>query len=373
MTTTSTPTAAVPREFSIHLDLLRFGAAFMVMLFHIKLEKLGPENILRFIPSHGHTFVILFFVLSGYVIAATADRKKDSGLREFLLDRMARVYSVAVPVLVVCSLFALFLSTTFDPQRLWTSGTDQIYTTLGLNLLFLGQSWHLQMTPFTNNPYWSLCYEVMYYALFAGFVFLRGIPRILTVSLAALLAGPKVLLLLPCWLLGVAAYHWRDRWRLGRTTAVLVAFILPVLILIALNQIGFSPAVRAFTKAWFGAAYEGLYFSNDFLIDYAAASLVAIHLYAARYIGLRWPDRISTAIKAGAAMSFTLYLFQGPLVMVVSTALGPRHGEWTAFVVAAVGIPIVCYGIAGITESRRGAVRRWLDQWLPGGRQRALV
>ena len=90
---------SIPHHFSVYLDLLRFGAAMMVLLFHMRNLKIGPDKLLNLIPAKGHDFVVLFFVLSGYVISATVDRKNQS-LRDYALDRMARVYSVAIPALI---------------------------------------------------------------------------------------------------------------------------------------------------------------------------------------------------------------------------------------------------------------------------------
>ena len=359
------------REFSTHLDLLRSGAALFVMLTHLANRGLGPDNVLLAIPKRGHDAVILFFVLSGYVISAAADRKRLQGLREFALDRMARVYSVAIPVLLISTVLALlFFDISATPQK-WYTGTDYPYITLSLNLVFIGQSWQLNMTPFMNQPFWSLCYEVMYYAGFAFFLFLRGWPRVVAMLLVAILAGPKILILMPCWLLGAGAYHLRDGWRLERPVALLVAFILPVIILLVLHRIGFAPAVRAFTTIWFSNAYELLDSSKDFLIDYVTASLVAVHLYAVRYLGMRWPEWLNSVIATCAAMSFTLYLLHDPLLSLVAIAFGPQRSGWEALLVATIGVPIICYGIAGVTELRRGAVRQWLDRWLPGGKRAA--
>lgn len=363
------PRSSLPKGFSVYLDLLRFGAALMVLLFHVKKLGVGPPAILRFIPDRGHDFVILFFVLSGYVIASAADRKRDKGLREFALDRMARVYSVAVPLLVLCTVLAVFFHNWFDPQRSWVNGVDHPYATLALNLVFMGQSWWLHMMPFMNDPYWSLCYEVMYYAAFGAVFFMRGGARWAALAFVLALAGPKVLLLMPCWLLGVAAYFWRDRWKPSRVTAAVCAVAVPVVVLALLHKFGFALAVRALIKAWFPQHYDALDFSNDFLVDYVAAAIAAFHLYAIRYVGLRWPQDLKSFITAGAAMSFTLYLFHMPLVFVVLNAFGIQSTSLLAFLVCAIGIPLACFGLSRVTESRRSVVRGWLDRLLPLGPQ----
>ena len=365
MNTDSKRLDAMPAGFSAYLDLLRFGAAFMVLLFHIKKLELGPAGLLRFIPDRGHDVVILFFVLSGFVIASAADRKRQKGLREFALDRMARVYSVAVPLLVFCTLLALFLHQQIDPKRNWANGIDYPFLTFGLNLVFMGQSWWLHMMPFLDDPYWSLCYEVMYYAAFAACFFLSGWQRWVSLVVIAALAGPKVLLLMPCWLFGVAAYFWRDRWQPSRGLAVVVAVIVPAAILFALHRIGFAPMMRAITKGWFPTSYDALDFSNDFLVDYTAASLAALHIYAMRYVGLRWPGALQSFITAGASMSFTLYLFHMPLLFLVMNGLGAGRSSLAAFLVSAIAIPLICYALSFVTEARRAVVRGWLDRLMP--------
>ena len=46
-----------------------------------------------------HTAVIVFFVLSGFVISWAAER--DGTAREYILNRASRIYSVALPALAL--------------------------------------------------------------------------------------------------------------------------------------------------------------------------------------------------------------------------------------------------------------------------------
>jgi len=70
------------------------------------------------------------------------------------------------------------------------------------NVAFLSQS-GAAYGPVWNPPYWSLCYEVWYYALFGAAVYLPPARRMLWLVLLAAIAGPRILLLLPVWLAGV--------------------------------------------------------------------------------------------------------------------------------------------------------------------------
>jgi len=84
-----------------------------------------------------------------------------------------------------------------------------VHPTLGyaLSAVFLGESWTLAVLLGFNVLFWLLNYEAWYYALFAAATFLRGRLRAGALGVAALLAEPKILLLFPVWLIGVAA--WR--------------------------------------------------------------------------------------------------------------------------------------------------------------------
>src|SRR5579864_647020 len=61
--------------------------------------------------------------------------------------------------------------------------------------------------PTWDQPYWSLCYEETYYALFGCAMLLRGTKRVIWCVAIAIIAGAKILLLAPIWLVGVGLTH----------------------------------------------------------------------------------------------------------------------------------------------------------------------
>jgi peptidoglycan/LPS O-acetylase OafA/YrhL len=344
----------IPRYFSIYLDLLRFGAAMMVLLFHIMLLDIGPDYLMRLIPARGNDFVILFFVLSGYVISATVDRKKEQSLRDYALDRMARVYSVAIPAL----LLSLFLVIVLQQPAVE-------YTKILYNFFFLGQTGFIYLNPLHNAPYWSLCYEVMYYILFGCFVFLDGKKRLISLLIFGLIAGPKVLVSMPCWLLGVLIYHLRDKINLKLPQAIFVAIIIPVMLALLCHEINFDQRVTEFSKSLLGKYYDYLFHSGDFLIDYAKAVIIAIHLYGMGFIAINWPKLLESFITKAAAMSFTLYLMHNIFVMLIFNNIPRDSRGLLVFGLAAAGIPLLCYFVSLFTEARRPQLRKYLDNWLP--------
>ena len=80
---------------SFYLDGLRFGAAFTVFLAHYSVQRISGGF---FWPSfaYGHTAVLVFFVLSGFVIAWVTETRERS-LEDYILSRAARLYSVIIP------------------------------------------------------------------------------------------------------------------------------------------------------------------------------------------------------------------------------------------------------------------------------------
>jgi peptidoglycan/LPS O-acetylase OafA/YrhL len=77
------------RPFSLYLDCCRFLAAVLDVISHF-----APYGVIAAAPHHwwlrlGRESVIVFFVLSGFVIAYTAERKNTS-LRGYCVARSPR-------------------------------------------------------------------------------------------------------------------------------------------------------------------------------------------------------------------------------------------------------------------------------------------
>jgi len=194
---------------SLYLDALRFGAAFVVFVSHYVAERYSGGLFWQGMP-YGRTAVLVFFVLSGFVIAWVTETRERT-LEDYTLSRLARLYSVIVPVFVVTAILD-GLGMAIDPAIYGPESHHSLIQSLlgyGLSAVFLGESWTLSVVPGSDIPYWSLNYEAWYYVLFAAAVFLQGGRRIAALVTAALLAGPKILILFPIWLMGVAAWRWR--------------------------------------------------------------------------------------------------------------------------------------------------------------------
>src|SRR3954469_21106348 len=129
---------------SVYLDLIRFGAALVVVLSHAWLI-LFPA-----VPLHwpGPAAVIVFFVLSGFVIAYVTDGH-DRTLADYALNRLSRLGSVGLPALAFgavvsyFSRFPLFSQLPIDRGSLLSAAA---------NVLFVGQIWFVNLAPPDLSP-----------------------------------------------------------------------------------------------------------------------------------------------------------------------------------------------------------------------------
>ncbi len=170
----------------------------------------------------GDIAVPVFFVLSGFVIRyVTVTRERT--LREYLIDRASRMYSVVLPAaLLTLALNGVCarLAPAYYQQFFAAFATHPLSRIL-LNLTFLSQSWSHATVFFIDSPFWSLSYECLYYLGYGLFFYLRGATRAVALLLWAILAGPQVLFLLPVWALGCCLYElYRERGRLSLIVAL---------------------------------------------------------------------------------------------------------------------------------------------------------
>jgi peptidoglycan/LPS O-acetylase OafA/YrhL len=313
---------------SIYLDLLRSLAALAVVLGHA--TSMFP---LPHITIWGHEAVIAFFVLSGYVICHAADTRETDG-RSFVVARLARLWSVLVPAMVL-TLVCDYAGRTFGPNAAAYAHvpTDHPVLRVGAMLVFLSESW-VSVQPLSNGVVWSLCAEFWYYMIFAAWVFAPpGRVRAVLVAAACGLAGHKALLLLPVWLMGVALQRSRSLRRLGLGTGAAV-FAGSFLAIAAILLSGVSLPLSHVMQGWVGPfLYRQLAQARLFWFDWLLGALFAAHLAGARTVMAHVPlERIAAPVRACAGVSFAAYLFHVPLLDVCAAFLPPDQG-WLGIIV----------------------------------------
>src|ERR1700747_3142312 len=101
------------RSTSLYLDLLRFAAAVCVVVSHLSWGPFGGRWLWRLQPI-GFDAVLVFFVLSGFVVAYAAETK-DASVTDYALSRLSRLYSVVLPALILTVVLAT-VGSTLNPE-----------------------------------------------------------------------------------------------------------------------------------------------------------------------------------------------------------------------------------------------------------------
>ena len=341
---------------SIYLDVFRFLAAIGVFLSHAE-QHAGAPGVLP--PLYlDHKLVIFFFVISGYVIAASASRP-DRTLANYTADRLARLSSVVIPALVL----------TYCLDKIGAAVTPEMYAAIDphwqplrflVNLVYCQQLWFLCVNPSSNTPLWSLGYEFWYYALFAIWVFVRpkSVKAVLLL-LVSLLVGPKILLLLPAWVVGALAFHAAKTVRCSYRNSVLL-FIGSGLVLA--GAIVFAVPLGLTNGL---AGQPPLYYSANFIGDNIFAVLVAGHFLSCALLSGHIaknlePYRAVRFIRWLASHTFSLYVYHMPILYFIR-AIGRYDANniyaVLAAMVLALGIIVV---LSKLTEERYPVLRAWL-------------
>ena len=286
-----------------------------------------------------HSAVVVFFVISGYVIASAA--RRDGSAAGYAVSRAARIYSVALPALALTFILDVATgNTSYQHAQPWKY--------LPLFLGFATDWWFLTENAFSNVPYWSLSYEVWYYVIFGIALFAHGWWRWLLIGLVLALIGPRQWLLLPVWLLGVALHRAP---RVPRPRWILAAALLGGVVL---HASGLDAALNGRVNDILGG-FPGthLRYSQYFVGDYLFAALVAVAIVAARDAELGFLARWRGPIAAAASVSFSMYLMHYPLFVAFASVFPGNN--WV------IGLgTLACVVAFGILFERNKAVARRL-------------
>ncbi len=341
------------RETSIYLDAVRLSAAILVFLSHAAWQQ-SSGGLLWQLLGHGREAVDVFFVLSGFVIGYAVDGREPDAL-SFGINRAARLYSVALPALILT--FGLdAIGRTLRPDLYLGWCCDVAGSEAGQffrSIVFLNEIWSKHAPPGSDVPYWSLGFEALYYAAFGLAWFAPRPWGLLGAAAVMLLAGPGIAILFPLWLLGWFCYQLCARHTPGpRAGAILLLASLAGAIAYVVwgTRSGELYSAFALTAARL----------HDYAMDYAAALVFATNLVGFRAVSARFPgglDRIAPAIRWLAGATFTLYLFHQPLIHALVAVAPWPQASWQTRTMVFVAVPLLVLPLAELTERRRDAWR----------------
>ena len=354
-------------ETSIFLDAMRFSAACVVFLSHLT----GSEfNTTLPWVRWGHEAVVIFFVMSGFVIAHVVDKREQSAA-SYAAARLGRLYSVMLPALALTALLDP-IGRLSAPELYARIPDDAPALRIAASLLFIQQSWNLTVMPLSNGPFWSLGFEFWYYVIFGAWQLTTGHTRVVVMTVGALVAGPRILAFFPLWLLGVLAYRLHQNWQPPARLQTLF-FTFAALSFVSLFVLGHpASTLTSFIEGIFPDGYidTGLLriFAGD--IPKLPADLLLGLTFAALIVFLphyRWRSiaakRSARAIRHLAGSTFSLYLFHVPLLYFFVAIANIQRDNATQIVLTGAAVLLSSHMLSYLGE-RHVATYRRLFYWL---------
>jgi peptidoglycan/LPS O-acetylase OafA/YrhL len=290
---------------SLVLDTLRIIAALTVLIYHAY-DQWFPSslNTISLSGNAAHTAVIVFFVLSGYLISHATARTKD--ISTYAEARLSRLCSVVIPALLI-TLIAQIVVQKIDPVLGNNYTRGALLPRYLISMSFLNEIWFFSAAPPINSPLWSLSYEFWYYVIFGLWIYIRkDIWGFLLLLGACLIAGPKILIMMPIWLAGSAAYNLKRPSINNKLAWLMVAIALSFLIL----SIVYLPVFP------YTIGKSPLFFSNQFITDYVLGFIIAVSLWilpSGNNVKGKsiWIERY----RIVADLTFPLYVLHFPLLV----------------------------------------------------------
>ena len=315
------------RSFSIYLDLVRFLAACLVYVYHSN-QRLLVSDILP-ASTYGHSSVIVFFVLSGFVISYITDTKEKKFI-SYAASRFSRVYSMVVPALILTIVLDSIGRQLYP--ALYGYPFDNFMIRSASSLMLLNEIWFISITSFSNVPFWSVCYEMWYYTAFAIFMFLPRRTGLLIIAGLAMLLGPKIALLAPIWGAGVVLYRWNAFTTLSERRAWLLV-IASLCGIVVFHLADISTLATSQMKALIGAKWHAeLTFSKFFIGDYLLCILIFFHFVGMRKVCPRLEPallKVEMPVRFLARYTFALYLLHQPLFLFWGAVIHGDPAGWT--------------------------------------------
>ena len=336
---------------SVCLDVLRLGSAVMIAVAHLTQPyfSVGWPNL----TDQGRPALVMLFLLSGLVIRYVTEIRRGR-MTDFWVDRISRVYSVVVPALlftIVSSYIAMRVNPAFYLPN-WGMNQDRPILRIFMNLIFMAQSWNLTLDPFSNQPFWTLSYEVFYYVFYAVGFYLAGLRRAFWLVVVAILAGQHILLLLPLWLIGCLAQDVYQRLRNAKISTLqlnlrflAVGVAAGVLLPLSFRLLRY---LKGFETRFFWALHRAPMNLHWAYIYYAQGIPI---IFLLLWIMLLF-DRVQVADKAAwvqwvrllSEATFPLYLLHFPLyVLIVSIFPNERSNAWFK-----TGMLLMCIAVSAL-------------------------
>jgi peptidoglycan/LPS O-acetylase OafA/YrhL len=337
------------------LDLWRGAACVMLLFYHATFYgdyhfRIGDPStwtwagLPLYVIRHCWFGVPIFFVISGYCIAASVDslRRRPHSLRDYFVRRVRRVYP---PLWIMCGIAVLYIAI-MTRLPLVRSQCGQLYDLSTLTVwqwlgnFLAAESWRHHLgggeSLYLMANTWTLCYEEQFY--FVTGVLLAVASRRFFQAAAWLTAAVILSRHVLSWMgLSNEGFFWDGHW---------VMFAAGILVYHSLNygQPSRGKTVAVFAVGMVYGAAERLLGDGHFQKHLGEYLCVACAFAMALLYLRKWDEPVarhwlSAPLRWLGQRSYSIYLTHYLLVVVVSSllAFGGLRSEWQ---VAAIVVPV---------------------------------
>lgn len=368
----------INKRLSAFLHCVRWIAAMLVMTGHLRdilfvnykqiLNLNVAANVFYFVTGFGHYAVIIFFVMSGFLIGGeTIDRYISGSFdwRSYLIKRTSRIYVVFIPVLLLGGMLDIsglhFFNTLgiYDNTDSFQFNSELTDRDISANLtkkIFIGNLAMLQTVKVpvlgSNGPLWSLANEFWYYLLFPSLLGIFFSDNNRTKINCAILS------IFIYWLLPFKILMYFFIWILGALTRKLYFALNPIFSM--LQFILLVGTLRIIAK-------------DAYIWDVLISSSFCITILAFNSN----QQTVNRSLRSGfhkimADFSYTLYALHFPLILFIVNALSsivglniarqPHLQSYTIFFGLMAAVYAISYYLGKYTEGNTGKLRRILFQ-----------
>ncbi|MFD1096342.1 acyltransferase family protein [Salegentibacter chungangensis] len=326
---------------SILLDLIRGVSSQAVLVGHAMIIF----DVFEYFhyPKIQNIAVLIFFLLSGFLITYSTFRKDNYSFRDYFIDRFSRIYTAFVPAIIFV-LLCDSLNNYLNPDLYaYTSAFD--ITTLFGNLLML-QDFPVfeifegfNVTSFGSaRPFWTLAIEWWIY-MFFGYIFLASknnnaflwliLIKCSIVPLFNFIGGRGNGLTL-YWIFGAAVYFSLKSWNISKHSKKNIISIAAFLVIVALLRLY---VVKEEYDPIFALCITGIF---------------GISIYA--FQNRNFTKLAGQIIKLNADYSFTLYLIHYSILIFLFNTFNQTVNSYVLFFGAVVLSNLLSFMMAYYTE-----------------------
>jgi peptidoglycan/LPS O-acetylase OafA/YrhL len=355
----------IPVSTSIFLDILRLGAALIVFFVHADTIWFPEQHNNPNLPADlGHAAVVIFFVLSGYLISYTTINN-NRGSSQYGHARLSKLYSVLVPGLLITAVVQ-WLMTSINPILLAEYTRGFSFFRYLLTFGFLNELWFFSLAPPINRPLWSLGYEFWYYVIYGLWFFRRGNNKsFFIILIACVIAGPKVLLMMPVWLVGALAYKLPKPQMNQTVNWLLIIFIVFIAYFVLFY---FPPYPRTIS-------FPPLFYSGKFVSDYILGVLIAGVIWLLPELELNIAISSSKGLgvfREVADLTFPLYVLHAPILIFFKALIDFQLNNLNQMILMIVLVFVIC-SVLGFYINRSKKIWDQLFSFILARLRRVLI